>query len=380
MEVKQIYSLVNDTTKEILGSEAVLAEDLSNIVDIGTEVFNKDAVDGYVKSLVNRIGKVIFVNRVYSGVAPSVMMDSWEYGSVLEKIQSDIPEAVENDSWSLENGKEYSQDVFHAPTVSAKFFNKKITFEIDLSFTELQIKQSFANANELNGFLSMLYNSVDKSLTIKMDSLIMRTINNMIAETINADTTGIKAVNLLSGYNKETGNSLTAEKALKNAEFIRYASMVINLYTSRLSRISKLFNVGGKERFTSADMLHTIMLSDFKASADSYLQSNTFHNELTALPNAETVPYWQGTGVGYDFNSVSSIDVKIDSKTEVKKSGILAVMFDRDSLGVTNLDRRVTTNYNAKAEFYSNYYKFDAGYFNDLNENFIVFYVENPSA
>ena len=380
MEVKQIYSLVNDTTKEILGSEALLAEDLSNIVDIGTEVFNKDAVDGYVKSLVNRIGKVIFVNRVYSGVAPSVMMDSWEYGSVLEKIQSDIPEAVENDSWSLENGKEYSQDVFHAPTVSAKFFNKKITFEIDLSFTELQIKQSFANANELNGFLSMLYNSVDKSLTIKMDSLIMRTINNMIAETINADTTGIKAVNLLSGYNKETGNSLTAEKALKNAEFIRYASMIINLYTSRLSRISKLFNVGGKERFTSADMLHTIMLSDFKASADSYLQSNTFHNELTALPNAETVPYWQGTGVGYDFNSVSSIDVKIDSKTEVKKSGILAVMFDRDSLGVTNLDRRVTTNYNAKAEFYSNYYKFDAGYFNDLNENFIVFYVENPSA
>lgn len=380
MEVKQIYSLVNDTTKEILGSEAVLDEDLSNIVDIGTEVFNKDAVDGYVKSLVNRIGKVIFVNRVYSGVAPSVMMDSWEYGSVLEKIQSDIPEAVENDSWILENGKEYSQDVFHAPTVSAKFFNKKITFEIDLSFTELQIKQSFANANELNGFLSMLYNSVDKSLTIKMDSLIMRTINNMIAETINADTTGIKAVNLLSGYNKETGNSLTAEKALKNAEFIRYASMVINLYTSRLSRISKLFNVGGKERFTSADMLHTIMLSDFKASADSYLQSNTFHNELTALPNAETVPYWQGTGVGYDFNSVSSIDVKIDAKTEIKKSGILAVMFDRDSLGVTNLDRRVTTNYNAKAEFYSNYYKFDAGYFNDLNENFIVFYVENPSA
>ena len=380
MEVTQIYSLVNDTTKEILGSEAVLAEDLSNIVDIGTEVFNKDAVDGYVKSLVNRIGKVIFVNRVYSGVAPTVMMDSWEYGSVLEKIQSDIPEAVENDSWSLENGKEYSQDVFHAPTVSAKFFNKKITFEIDLSFTELQIKQSFANANELNGFLSMLYNSVDKSLTIKMDSLIMRTINNMIAETINADTTGIKAVNLLSGYNNETGNSLTAEKALKNAEFIRYASMVINLYTSRLSRISKLFNVGGKERFTSADMLHTIMLSDFKASADSYLQSNTFHNEFTALPNAETVPYWQGTGVGYDFNSVSSIDVKIDSKTEVKKSGILAVMFDRDSLGVTNLDRRVTTNYNAKAEFYSNYYKFDAGYFNDLNENFIVFYVENPKA
>lgn len=121
------------------------------------------------------------------------------------------------------------------------------------------------------------------------------------------------------------------------------------------------------------------MLTDFKAASGSYLQSDTFHENYVALPNAETIPYWQGSGKGYDFNSVSSINVKTSSGDSVECSGILAVMFDREALGVTNLDRRVTTQYNAKAEFFNNFYKFDAGYFNDLNENFVVFFVKDSA-
>ena len=123
------------------------------------------------------------------------------------------------------------------------------------------------------------------------------------------------------------------------------------------------------------DYLHVGLLSDFAKAADAYLQSDTYHNEFTKLPNAETVPYWQASGTSYDFDSVSKIDVKTASNNTVSQTGILGVMFDRDALGVTNLDRRVTTNYNPKAEFYSNWYKFDAGYFNDLSENFVVFFV-----
>ena len=383
MEVKQIATIMNGVTGEILGKTDVVNEDLTNIVDVGKEIFGNTSVDNYVKSLVNRIGKVIFVNRPYSGSVPSVMMDSWEYGAVLEKISADIPEATENDTWNLENGKEYKQDIFYKPSVSAKFFNNKVTFEVPMSFTERQVKESFASAEELNGFLSMIYDAVDKSLTIKVDSLVMRTINNMIAETIHADyadagldtKTGIKAVNLLKMYNDKFGTTLTAEKAVTDPEFIRFASMEMGIYKDRLSKISTLFNVGGKERFTSSDRLHTVILSDFKNSANSYLQSETYHNEFVALPNSESVPYRQGSGTAYDFASVSSIDVKTSEGNTVKASGILGIMFDTEALGVTNLDRRVTTNYNAKAEFFNNYYKFDAGYFNDLNENFVVFFV-----
>ena len=384
MQVKQIYTLINEVTKEVIGKENVILEDLSNVVDAGNEIFNNTSYDAYVKSLVNHIGKVIFVNRAYVGGAPSVLMDAWEFGSVLEKISCELPQATENESWDLEDGTSYDPNIFYKPTVSAKFYNSKVTFEIPVSFTELQVKQSFSSAEQLNGFLSMLYNNVDKAMQVKMDALVMRTINNMIGETIYNEyqgvgletKTGVRAVNLLKMYNdKYTNAQLTKADAITDPNFIKFAVYVLGLYTKRISKISTLFNVGGKERFTPAELLHIVLLSDFKEAADVYLQSDTFHEEFTALPNAESVPYWQGSGKTYSFDDVSKINVKTSGNNTIEASGILGVMFDRDALGVSNLDRRVTTNYNPKAEFYTNFYKFDAGYFNDLNENFVVFFI-----
>lgn len=397
MEVKQIYTLINSVSKEVLGKTDIVQEDLTGIVDLGTAVFNQGAVDNYVKSLVNHIGKVIFVNRPYAGKVPSVLMDAWEFGSVLEKISADVPEAEENDTWDLKDGQTYSQDVFHKPTVTAKFFNSKVTFEVPVSITERQVKESFSNAAQLNGFISMIYAAVEKSMTIKADALIMRTINNMIAETVLADAQAFGAtaagdmegadlasastarcVNLLKLYNDKTGAStkLTAGKAITDPDFIRFASYVMGTYADRLQSISTVFNVGGKERFTPKDMLHVVLLSDFAKAAQTYLYSDTFNRGDVLLPQAETVPFWQGSGQNYEFASTGNINIKESGGKAVEISGVLGVMFDRDALGVCNLDRRVTTNYNAKAEFFNNYYKFDAGYFNDTNENFVVFFIE----
>ena len=383
MKVEQIYQIINSITNEVVGDSAVVNEDLSNIVDIGTAIFDATSVDNYVKTLVNHIGRVIFVNRPYSGSVPSVLMDSWEFGSVLEKIQADIPEAQENESWELTDGTSYDPNIFYKPSVSAKFFNDRVTFEIDLSFTEKQVKESFSNAAQLNGFISMLYNAVDKSMTVKIDSLVMRTINNMIAETLYDEypsaaysaSSGVKAVNLLKLYNDKFTATLTAAEAITNAEFIRFASYTMGVYVDRLRRMSTLFNIGGKNRFTATEMLHVVLLADFAKAADAYLMSEAYHNEYTKLPNAEMVPYWQGSGTDYAFESISKIDVKNASGNTVEASGILGIMFDRDALGVSNLDRRVKTNYNPKAEFFNNFYKFDAGYFNDTDENFVVFFV-----
>ena len=392
MKVEQIHTLMNNVTGEILGRTDIVSEDLSNVVDIGNEIFSNTEVDNYVKSLVNHIGKVIFVNRPYSGNIPSMLMDSWEFGSVVEKIQADLPTAYENKSWELTNGQSYDPNVFYKPTVSAKFFNNKVTFEIPMSFTEKQVKESFSSATQLNSFLSMLYNSVDNSMTIKIDSLVMRTINNMIGQTFYAEfpdvpdgnyntVSGIKAVNLLKLYNDKFTKTLTADSCLTDSEFIKFASYTIGVYRDRLTKISTLFNVGKKERFTPKDRMNIVMLSDFYESSKTYLESDTFHNDLVALPNAEIVPYWQGSGTDYSFDKVSDVHVNIENPSsrgttiEMSISGILAIMYDKDSMGVCNSDRRVTTNYNAKAEFYNNFYKFDASYFNDLNENFVVFFV-----
>lgn len=385
MKINQIYELLNTTVEEITGKSDLVLEDLSNVVDVGNEIISTDNVDNYVKKLVNHIGKVIFDDRVYKGNVPSVLMDSWEFGSILQKITADLPQAQENDSWNLTDGKTYNQDIFYQPKVSAKFYNSKVTFEIPVSFTERQVKESFSNKEQLNGFMSMIFNSVENAMTLKIDSLVMKAINNMTAETLldelktvdAIDTTksGNKAINLLKLYNDQYGETLTVAEAYTNADFIRYASYLINLYKDRLTRVSTLFNVGEKERFTAESDLSIVLLSDFASASNAFLASDVRNKELIALPKFETVPYWQGSGLSYGFDDVSKIHVKTSSNTVVDVNGVIGIMFDKRAVGVANLDKRVTTNYNAKAEFYTNFYKLDAGYFNDLNENFIVLFI-----
>lgn len=383
MKVEQIYTLCNQISGEVLGKTDLMQADLSNVVAYGEEIIGANALDNYVKSLIDHIGKMVFVDRVYAGSAPSVLMDGWEFGSVLEKVtMAKLPEAQANASWNLQNGQRYETDIFTAPEVSAKFYNGMSTFEIPMSFAEKQAKSAFSSAQQLNAFFSMIQTAIENSMTIKTDQLIMDTINSMTAETLvdynaDGDYSGVgntRAINLLKLYNDRFGTQLTADKCISDGGFIKWASFMIGLYSGRMTKLSTLFNIGGMERFTTADRLHLVMLDEFSKAADVYLQSDTFHEQYTALPNAETVPFWQGSGTAYDFASTSAINVKTNGH-EVEADGILAVMFDREALGVSNLDKRVTSQYNARGEFYNNWYKFDAGYFNDLNENFVVFYV-----
>lgn len=399
MKVTQLYTLINAVTKEVLGETAVVNEDLSNVVDIGKAVIDQvNGIDNYVRKLVDHIGKVVFVNRAYAGGVPSVLMDSWELGSILEKISTDLPDATENDSWNLQDGQAYSQDTFYQPKVEAKFFNSKVTFEIKLSFTEKQVKSAFSSAEQLNGFISMLVQSVENSMTVKTDALIMRAINNMIAETIVSDIgtgvagskvidwadSGVRAINLLALYNATVTTPLTVANAITSPDFIRFATYQISLVADRMTKISTLFNTGGKQRFTPTDVRRVVLLSDFAKASEVLLLSEANNPERATLPAHDSVPYWQGSGEYYALSSTGIINVKTSSGETVamdENAAIIGAVFDRDAVGVSNLDRRVTTAYNARAEFYTNFYKMDAGYYNDLSENFVVFFIgqEDPT-
>ena len=384
MQVSQIFEIVNDALKQTDGKLPLLQEDLSNIIDVGNSIFNANSFDNYVKKLVDRIGKVVFVIRPYSGLAPSIYMDSVIWGSVTQKISSAVPEAVENESYELVNGASYDPNQVNLPDVYVKFFSKYVTFEVDRTITEKQLRSAFTGVAELDGFISMIFNEISKAFTIAIDNLIMRTINSAIADTLykdyNSDTvfTGAshtRAVNLLYLYNQRYSTSLTAAQAVTTPEFVRFASYYMALYSDRLSRVSTLFNVGETQKFTPKEEQHFILLSEFARSADVFLQSDVYHNELTAITKYEVVPYWQGSGADYAFDSTSAINVISGSGNTVTASGILGVMFDRYALGVTNIEQWVNTQYNAKADFINYFYKYKAGYFNDLNENFVVFFV-----
>lgn len=375
MKVTQIKDLVNASLKEINGKSELLKEDLSNVVDVGKEILNQDDLDKFVKKLVDRVGKTVFDNRLYQGSAPSVLMDAWEYGSIVEKVDADLPTVQENDSWSLQDGKSYDQDIFYQPKVSAKFFNSRVTFDIPMSFTQMQVKSAFNSPADLNAFLSMLMTKVQNALTVHLDGLIMKTINNFTAQVLHQHK-GLQTVNLLALYNSTTGSSLTSEKTLTDPNFIKFANLTINSYRDRIAKMSTLFNAGGVNKFTPLDNQHLVILSDLASASKVYLEANTFNEANVQITNYDTVPYWQGTGTSYSFNDISKIDVAIKDGTqtiEVAQTGVLGVLFDTNALGVSCQNPRTTTAVNARAEFYTNFNKYDALYYNDLNENFIVF-------
>ena len=381
MKVTQIKDLVNTSLKEVNGSSQLLKEDLSNVVDIGKELLNNDDIDNFVKKLVDRVGKTVFNDRVYQGSAPSVLMDAWEYGSVVEKIDADLPKVEENESWKLEDGKSYDQDIFYQPKVSAKFFNSKVTFDIPMSFTKTQVESAFSSATELNSFISMLMVKTQNAMTVNLDGLIMKTINNFTANVINAKK-GMQVVNLLDLYNKVAQTKVTVDNALTSPDFIKFANLTINTYRDRLTKMSTLFNQAGLNKFTPVDNQHLVILSDLASASKVYLESDTYNQDNVKISNYDTVPYWQGSGATYNFKDTSKIDIAIKDGAQTKEvvqSGILGVLFDTSALGVSCQNPRTTTAVNARAEFYTNFNKYDAMYYNDLNENFVVFMIADTA-
>ena len=375
MLITQTKEILTTIATEMLGPDnTIVTENLENLQDIGNELITQQNVDTYVKKLVDKIGKVVFKNRLLNSTAPSLLADSWEYGAILQKVRMKLIPAEENSAVKLVDGQSYDQNVFHQPTVSATFYSKEITFEVPISYTREQLNSSFNSVTELNGFYNLLETTVQNSLTVKTDALIMRTINYRIGKTYTKGLASQK-VNLLQGYNTASGKELTVANCFQDEGFLKYAIAEIKNYQDRLKLPTSVFNDKKEEAFTPAQNQKLVLLSDFKNTVDTHLIPVVQNSENLTL-SCETVPYWQGSGKTFSFADISKIDVTLDSASETAKvGGIIGILFDDEALKVGNLSQYVTTNYNAKGDFYTNYYKEQSGFFVDLAENFVIFYV-----
>lgn len=381
MNVKQLSTILQSITDEVIGDSVVVQEDLSNIVDIGRQILVNTDVDNYVKALVDRIGRTQFVDRVLASTAPAITRDSWEYGSVLQKVRCELPDTTANPTWQLTKGQTVDPFIYNPPEISVKYFNSKTTFEIDISFTEIQVKESLKSATDFMRFIAMIENRIRTKLTLCRDNLIMRTIVNLIAEKIAANQ-GV--VNLLTEYNTAFGTSLTAAKAIKDPDFLRFASATIKLYSDRLKTASVLYNSDGYVTFTPKEYQHLVLLSEFATGLEVYLYSDTYHEDLLKLGSFDTVAFWQGTGnsAAPNFATASSINAIIasDGETTVNTNGVIGILFDRDACAVCNDNPRVTSIYNPRGEYSNYFYKEDCSYINDLSENVVVFVVTDTTS
>lgn len=375
MQTTQIYEFLSTVYTEVTGQESIVAEDLTNIVDVGNAMLSTEYREKYVNSLLNRIGRMVFVDRPYDGIAPKLIREAWEWGSIMSKSRTKDFEPTNNPTWNLTAGQSVDQYVYNPPTVQTTLYNEMITWEIDCSFVQRQLKQSFSSASEMDRFLAMIRSQINNNQNQNIDNLTMRTINAFIGRRINK---GIAVVDLLAKYNSSFGTSLTAQQAITNKDFLRHVAYLILLYKDRLKAKTSVFseNAEGYTTFTPAEYCHLVLLSDLAKGLDIYLQSETFHNSFTEIGSYDTVPFFQGSGTAFDLADTTHINITLPGITPavtVNRNYVVGVMFDRDAMGIINEDRRVEVAYNARGEYWNNFFKVDTRLFNDPAENGIVF-------
>lgn len=381
----QIYGIVNDVAKQTFGEESIQAVDTASFISLGDKVLSSETdTENYLNTLVDRIGRTVFSVRRYEGQEGGMVRHPFEYGCIVQKIYVDLPEAAPNNAWEI--GKDNYSPVYAPvikPSVKQKLFDKISTWEIDVTIPDFMLRTAFQNERQMATFIDAIFTAMDNMMTLALENQANLTRANFIARKINGGK-DCGAINLLSQYNAlvGAGNAIDRATAMRSTDFLKWASMQISLWVNRMRKMSSLFNEEGYRRHTPREDVVVNVLQDFASATESFLQADTYHRELVALPRYESVPYWQGSGETYSFDDTSKIDVKIGKTAGgddiiVNQSGVIAVIYDYQAMGVTMTERRSSTERNNKDEYTNYYNKANFGYFNDMSENGIVFYLDD---
>ena len=393
MTVTQIAQFTNDFMDEITGESNVVQEDLSNIDDVGNTVLSSASnVENFLHSMTDRIARFEISNRLFNIEFPSLFRDNYEWGSAREVVDIDLLEAIDTQSWNLVDGQDYPTNLFYGAGADVKYYNSKTTFTVPISITDIQVKTAFLNRDEYVSFFNGLEIAVRNTMTMKINALARRCINSLIGDTLYDDfaNTGYssgtysKSVNLLYLYNNTEnagGTALTTSDCWQDKAFLSFCAKTINNTASYMKAPSKCFNVNGRVKNTPKEYMHTILLQWFKSTLEFGLDASTFHDEYVKLKDEgtiETTPFWQAIGTGsdaYTFDEISKINIITADGNTVTAGGIVGVIYDHYACGITQENPRTTTHYVASAEFTNEWHKQDASYFENLNEQCVVFFV-----
>lgn len=368
MAVKQIYDIVNSVNKQTMGLTDLTVVDEQGLISLGQTVLTTNGLaDTWLNSLAQRIGRTIISFREYKSKYSDMVLDTMQWGNIVQKIKVSMPEASEDKSYSLVDGESVDMYKVANPKVTQSFFTTETPYQFFVTIKRTQLEEAFTSETSMNGFIGAIYGEVQNAIELSLETLARNCINNFIGEKVNA----AKQINLLAMYNTETNNTLTVKTCLHDKEFLAYCVSRINLYSKYMENMSTEYNDGTQTRHTPKSLQHLRVLEDFESRLETVVQYQAFRDNYVKLNNYHTTSFWQS------IKKPSEINVNIASDgTAVNYSGILAVLYDRDALGLYKKDSwNSTTPFNSAGGYYNTYYHHKELYFNDLSENFVVFVI-----
>lgn len=379
MNVEDASTLINNAAKNFGGLETTVAQDLSNIVDFGRtlEDMNPWGTDAFFGKLADQFNTIKFWSRPYVSFAPSVYVEAERFGSIRAMYRTPYLESEASPVYNLQNGQSYDPFVVNKQTVDVRMWNDRFSSKIEtITLPHEQIESAFRSASEMMSFIGMLEMARTNSHSRAWDELIMSLFQAIIGLAVNAG--GMQDIRLLTEYNSQFGQSLTAAQALYDEGFIRYAIYRMGVVRDQMRLVTKMFNTSGYMTATAPDRQRTVMITDFARAAGVYLHDapNQFNTGSLSIPNADIIPAWQGMGQTGAFADRACTNVTLAIAGETVQSnaqGVIGVVYDEWALGVSAQRHEVTSQYNPLGH-YTNYFdQMFGGFFVSPDENIVVF-------
>lgn len=393
MKVKQISTMLNSVFGEVLGESNLISEDLSNVVSAGRIITSSSTFDqnfeNYAGKIIDKVGRTVFWDRVYKAQDLGIWRDSWEYGSVLEKIRCEVGEYDNNCEWDLtadsdnDGDLDYNENIsdhvaemfkFYPAKVQSKYFNAKTTFKVTISITRKQLRSAFDSASKLSRFIGMIEQRVITKLEISKNQLQKMTIANLIGEHIAQNK---QVIDLAALYTAETGSAAgTFANALADGKKARFIAQKITFFREMMTEPSTLYSATGLfYNHTPVEDSRLIVLADLDSALKFNVYGDTYNEEFVKLENYKMVPFWQSSGkaIGNSIGIRSGINVTTSNMHVVSRNAIIGVLFDRDAAMIANEEPEVRTQYNPDGNFTNFMYCNDCSYYNDFDENALIF-------
>lgn len=379
MEVNQIYELANSIASQAIGKSAITVTDTASLVALGEQVLSsRDNVENFTNQLILRIGRTIISYRDYSNNLAPIMMDSMQWGAIVQKLDGEMPDIIEDEAWNLEDGKSVDMYIVSKPKLYQNFFCKRTTYSAMLTIWKKNLKDAFLSEQAMAAFVNSLYGRVRNKLELVSENLAKLTIDNFIA-LIYSNNVATQKVHLLTEYNAVAGTAITNPmQALYDESVLRFSVGRMLLTSKALQTMSTLYNGGGRERFTPKNKQIFIMNNMFDVNMATQVQYAAYNETKVSINSSMTLPYWQSPDNPLQINLQVKTGGTEDSAVEnVVVDNVLGVIFDRDALGTFRKETEVeTTPLNARGLYTNTFWHEDQMYFNDINENGVIFLLD----
>ena len=361
LNFEQVSTVLTSIVNQATNQTVLTPTDTSSFVSVAQVALRADR-DSVMNAISNILARTIFSIRPYSAKMTGLDMDMFRWGAMMRKL------SIADTDW--EDDEAYDYPIFYdanqnpadgeglsidrwkikKPNVLQTNFYGQSVYADHMTITEDQLETAFTGPEQLGSFLSLLMTNLSNRLEMSNEALRRGLVCNAIGALYEENDSN-RVIHLLTEYNTLTGNSFTVTDIYDPANFPAFCKWAY----SRVAEITDLFtanstmfqtNITGKPilRHTPYEFQRVYLYSPFQRQMESRVLADTYHDNYLKYADVETIPYWQSISTR---DTVKVTPAYVDNtgalvtSTAQTVENVFGLIFDRDAMGMSILDRRV---------------------------------------